>query len=636
MNELTLVTDFPTVTDDDWRALVDQVLSRGDRQADPADAAERFERLVTTTEDGLRIEPLYTPTMPGPTPASGPPGVAPYVRGTTALGHRATGWDVRQRVLVGTDAAATARQVHYELERGSTSIVLDLTSLPTIDADALDGALDGVLLDLTTIVIDAGSRWAEAANALAQVWPRRGLVAAPAVLGADPVGTWAAAGGALDLESLTADTVRWARRASGASVAGVMTVVVDAARLHEAGSGEVDELAWSLALGVHHLRTLTDAGLGIDAVAGQLEFRYAATPDQFSTVAKLRAARRLWHRVADVAGVVDTRQRQHAVTSRAATARYDRWVNVLRNTVACFAAGVGGADSITVAAHDELVVPGGSPTGRRLARNVQLVLLEESNLARVVDPAGGSWYVEHLTDQLAQGAWTAFQSIERAGGIVEALRCGLVQERVAEVRDARQDAVAHRRHPLTGVTDFPDVTEVPPPEVPEPAPRTNGARAQFEPLRATRYADAFEAQRARADRIAARSGRRPEVFLVALGPPAAHTARATFAKNLFESGGMIAVAGPGVDAAAAAAEQFRASGASLACICSNDLTYAELAVVVARAVAAEQGCRRVYLAGRPAGLDDELRAAGVDAQLQAGGDALAVITDALDALETDP
>ena len=239
-------------------------------------------------------------------------------------------------------------------------------------------------------------------------WPRCGRAEASTrrtarlVAGADPVGMWAATGGALDLESLSADTERWAGRAA-AGHPGVTTVVVDAARLHEAGSGDVDELAWSLALAVHHLRSLTGAGLDVDAAARQLEFRYAATPDQFATIAKLRAARRLWHRAADVAGVTDTRQRQHAVTSRAATSRYDLWVNVLRNTVACFAAGVGGADAVTVAAHDELVVPGGSATGRRLARNVQLVLLEESNLAKVVDPAGGSWYVEHLTDQLAAG-----------------------------------------------------------------------------------------------------------------------------------------------------------------------------------------------------------------------------------------
>ena len=526
-------------------------------------------------------------------------------------------------------------QIRDELERGTTSIVLDLTARTTIDADGLDAALDGVLLDLLTIVIDAGPRWSEASDALAEVWSRRGLdpAAARLVAGADPVGMWAATGGALDLEALSADTERWAVRAA-AGHPGVTTVVVDAARLHEAGSGDVDELAWSLALAVHHLRSLTGAGLDVDAAARQLEFRYAATPDQFATIAKLRAARRLWHRVADVAGVTDTRQRQHAVTSRAATSRYDLWVNVLRNTVACFAAGVGGADAVTVAAHDELVVPGGSATARRLARNVQLVLLEESNLAKVVDPAGGSWYVEHLTDQLAQAAWTAFQDLERAGGVVDALRSGLVQERVAQ--GARRPG--RRRRPSPPPADrrhrVPRRQRGPAAGDPGggPADRRGAAvrAAAGHPLRRRLRAPTWSGRPAdRADR--APTG----------GPPRQPRVRRRCTRRGRRSPrtcsspvGSWPSPGPASMTPTAAADAFRASGAELACICSSDKLYADLAVAVARAVEAT-GPRRLYLAGRPAGLADELAAAGVDVQLSAGGDVLAVITDALDALEED-
>jgi len=623
MDELTLGADFPAVTEQEWRVLVDRVLTRGGTHGD---AATRFERLVTTTEDGLRIEPLYTATIPAPSPDSGLPGLAAYTRGSTPLGHRARGWDIRQRVVAGDDAAATAMQVRDELERGATSVVLDVRTNPL-----MDGALDGVHLELLTLVLDAGPAWAAAADTLAGVWSARGLApdAAAAVLGADPVGEWAASGGGLDLAALTEDTVRWARAAADRHPH-VVTITVDASRVHEAGGGDVDELALALALGVHHLRTLTGSGLDVAAAARQLEFRFAASPDQFLTIAKLRAARRTWHRVATVSGVADTRQRQHAVTSRAATSRYDTWVNVLRNTVACFAAGVGGADAVTVRPHDELVDAGGSPTGRRLARNTQLVLIEESNLARVVDPAGGAWYLEHLTDQLARAAWTRFQELERAGGIVEALRAGLVQEGVARVRDARADAVAHRRHALTGVTEFPNIDEVPPPALPPDEEKVDGAA--FDPLRAIRYAEPFEQQRGRADRIAERTGRRPEVCLVTLGAPAVHTTRASFAKNLFEAAGIRAVATAGAADATEAAAAFRASGAALACICSSDRVYADLAVDVATAVAAE-GPRRLFLAGRPEGLADALQAAGVDELLTAGGDALATMTGALDRLE---
>jgi len=622
MDELTLGADFPAVTEQEWRVLVDRVLTRGGARGD---AATRFERLVTTTEDGLRIEPLYTATIPAPPSDPGLPGLAPYTRGRTPLGSRARGWDVRQRVVAGDDAEATAMQVRDELERGATSIVLDVRTKPL-----LDGALDGVQLELMTLVLDSGLEWATAADTLAALWASSGLApdAVAAVLGADPVGEWAASGGGVDLDALTEDTVRWARVASDQHPH-VITVAVDASRVHEAGGGEVDELAYALALGVHYLRMLTDSGLDVDAAARQLEFRFAAAPDQFLTTAKLRAARRTWHRVASVCGVADTRQRQHAVTSRAATARYDTWVNVLRNTVACFAAGIGGADAVTVRPHDELIVAEGTPTGRRLARNTQLVLIEESNLARVVDPAGGAWYVEHLTDQLARAAWARFQDLERAGGVVEALRAGLVQEHVARVRDARADAVAHRRHPLTGVTEFPNIDEEPPPAVP-PDEKVDGAA--LDPLRATRYAEPFEQQRGRADRIAERTGRRPEVCLVALGPPAVHTARTSFAKNLFEAGGIRALTTDGASDATAAAAAFRASVAPLACICSSDRFYADVAVDAAAAVAAA-GPRRLYLAGRPEGLADSLHAAGVDELITAGGDALSTITAALDALE---
>ena len=177
-----------------WSIACSRVVTEGPI---PTSAAQRFERLVTTTDDGLRIEPLYTPTVPAPPPAASLPGLVPYTRGTQPLGHRDGGWDVRQRVLATDDDGGTALQIRDELERGATSIVLDLTSRTTIDADGLDAALDGVLLDLLTIVIDAGPRWSEASDALAEVWSRRGLDPADArlVAGADPVGMWAATGG---------------------------------------------------------------------------------------------------------------------------------------------------------------------------------------------------------------------------------------------------------------------------------------------------------------------------------------------------------------------------------------------------------------------------------------------------------
>lgn len=224
-------------------------------------------------------------------------------------------------------------------------------------------------------------------------------------------------------------------------------------RTTKAGGSAAEELGASLATGVAYLRALTEAGLGVDEACAQLEFRYAATADQFLTIAKLRAARRLWARVAEVCGAAGA-QRQHAVTSSVMMTRRDPWVNMLRTTLACLGAGVGGADSVTVLPFDHAL---GLPDAfaRRIARNTSTILLEESHLARVIDPAGGSWYVERLTAELADAAWAFFQEIERSGGQAAALRSGMIGERLASTWAARSRDLARRKEPVTGVSEFP-------------------------------------------------------------------------------------------------------------------------------------------------------------------------------------
>ncbi|MGW1926800.1 methylmalonyl-CoA mutase family protein, partial [Streptomyces massasporeus] len=314
----------------------------------------------------------------------------------------------------------------------------------------------------------------------------------------------------------------------------------------------------------------------------QLEFRYAATADQFLTIAKLRAARRLWARVAEVCGAPDAgAQRQHAVTSTVMMTRRDPWVNMLRTTVATLAAGVGGAESVTVLPFDEAL---GLPDAfaRRIARNTSTVLIEESHLARVVDPAGGSWYVERLTDELAHAAWEFFQVIERAGGQEAALRSGTIGERLAETWSARSRKLATRREPITGVSEFPHLTEKPVERTPAPAQPTGG-------LPRVRRDEAYEALRARSDAHLAATGTRPRVYLAALGPAAAHSARVSFAANLFQAGGIEPVT----------EGTFEESGAREVCLCSSDALYAEQAATAAAELRAA-GAEHVLLAGRPA------------------------------------
>src|SRR5215207_1201715 len=599
--ELRLAAEFPPATREAWRGLALGVLRKAGTL--PADAGPELveERLATTTYDGVSIAALYD--RAGELP--GAPGFAPFTRGSRLTG----GWEVRQRH--GHPDPKVAREaVLADLENGVGSLWLTLgdAGLPVA---ALGEVLSDVYLDLVSVVLDAGAQTPEAADAFlsdASV-PAEQLTGN---LGADPIGWRARTGQPAALEPAAELATRCAR-----GYPGLRAITVDATVYHDAGGSDAEELGASLAAGVGYLRTLTGAGLHVDAALGQLEFRYAATADQFLTIAKLRAARRLWSRVAQECGIT-AGQRQHAVTSGAMMTARDPWANLLRTTLACFGAGVGGADAVTVQPFDaSLGLP--DDFARRIARNTQSLLLEEANVARVIDPAGGSWYVEQLTEQLARAAWAWFTEIERAGGIVDALDSGLVADRLAGTWAKRRANLAHRRDPLTGVSEFPNLAEQPPVRPPAPAPPSGG-------LPQVRYAEAFEALRDRADAHAAATGVRPKVFLATLGPVAAHTARATYAANLFQAGGVETVpSGPGTDPAELAVA-FTASGAAVACLCSSDRVYAEHAAPVATALA-RAGARTVWLAGRPA--DHSAEHDGVDGYLYAGCDAIAVLETTL-------
>ena len=352
-------------------------------------------------------------------------------------------------------------------------------------------------------------------------------------------------------------------------------------------------------------RALDERGVEPGTALGRCELRLAATADQFATIATIRAARRLLARVAEVVGATDVPP-VHAVTSRAMMTRYDPWVNALRSTVACFAAGVGGADAVTVLPHDALL--DGSELGRRVARNTQSILVAESHLAEVVDPAGGSWYVERFTEQLAESAWAWFQEIEGAGGFRRAAGDGFVAERIAATAAARQRDIDTRRAPLTGLSEFPDLLQAPPP--PADGGELTGDLALH------RWSEGFEALRQRVDTAAAASRARPVVFLATIGAPAEFAARATFAENFFGVAGLACERGPVTDDPVVIAGAFTSSTATLACLCSSDARYATEAAAVAAGLESA-GAAAVYLAGRPQ--------AGIERTIHAGVDARAVL-----------
>ncbi|MEP7020207.1 MAG: methylmalonyl-CoA mutase family protein, partial [Pseudonocardiales bacterium] len=593
--------EFPAVTRDQWRAMISAVLARSGvaEDLDPELA------LTSSTYDGISLKPLYTRDDALPVGATALPGQPPFVRGSSIDG---AGWDVRQRHL-DPDVARTNAAVLADLSNGSTSLWMVLGEAGLAVAD-LPAALDGVYLDLAPVALDAGAQTRDAAETYLRLVAEQGIDPGKiaGTLGADPIGLRARTGAAADLPLLGE------LAALAADYPKLRVATVDATVYHDAGGSASDELAVAAAVGVAYLRALAAAGLSVDAALRVLEFRYAVTADQFLSIAKLRAARRVWDRIAELSGAGTDRagQRQHAVTSAALMTQRDPWVNLLRATIACFAAAASGARAITVTPFDAAIGLS-DELARRIARNTQVVLHDESSLARVIDAAGGSWFIESLTDQLAQAAWAKFTAIERAGGALGALDDGTIDRLIATARDQRADDIAHRRAPITGVSEFAFVGEQPVVRPPAPAGPTGG------PLPGRRYAQDFEALRDRADAAPAR----PTVFLAALGPPAAYRARVGFAANLFQAGGIEPVVGSGeLDEIVAA---FRAGPSTVVCLCSANRLYAELAAPAAEALRAA-GATHIWLAGPPGDLP------GVDGYLFSGVDALEILRTTLDKL----
>lgn len=571
---LRLVGDDDTYDVTAWEAATAAVLRKARRLRDDVPDSDAWAALTRTTLDGIEVAPIGQQADLDDLTTTGRP-------------ERAGAWDIRTP-LAGEDAKAVNEAALADLDNGATSLHLDLE--PGTD---LAVALQGVLLDLAPVTLERPD--AEQSEALAGLLentpddphPGNNLSADPAT--ALMFGEGIPDGGR-SVEEAFVDTVRRAQRL------GVLGAVVDGTALHDRGASDAQELGWTMAVGVHYLRLLAAAGFTVDEAASLIEFRYAATDEQFPTIAKLRAARRLWARVLDASGATGSLQRQHVVTSRAMMGRVDPWVNMLRGTVAAFAAGVGGADAITVVPFDE---PLGLPDafGRRIARNTSSLLIEESHVAAVTDPAGGSYAVEKLTDDLATAGWAELGRIEADGGFGEKAALD-VKERVKDVAARRREGIADRTRPLTGISEFPHLGET----LPERAPwRGSGVQhygSPYEDMRATPAAQ--------------------PVFLATMGPVAAYTARATFATNLFAAGGVaVEACGPtaSLDAVTAAY-----AGQPVVCLAGTDAAYAEWGADLVAALRAA-GASYVVLAGKPG----ERTVTDVDDSCAMGVDALAFL-----------
>jgi methylmalonyl-CoA mutase len=542
-----------------------------------------------------------------------------------------------QRVDHPQAAAANVEALH-DLANGAAGLMLEfpgavgaygygLAAVKETIARALEGIdlASGMALDL-----DLGYGSGDAAHEIAELLKRGG--GAPAAshvrFGLDPIGQAVVAGGSpLAWDELRREFTRTIIDLSDQGFRGPFAAA-DARVVHNAGGSEVQELSYAVAVGLEYLRALEARGIALDAARRMIYFRLAADADQFLTTAKFRALRKLWERIEAVCGLKVAPAFVSAETAWRMMSKRDPYVNMLRTTIAAAAAAWGGANAITVLPFTMAL---GLPDrfARRVARNAQLALLEESGLARVADPAAGSGGMEELTDNLCHAAWSRFQQIERAGGAWAALQEGAFQRDVAAVRAQRRDAAASRRDAMTGTSDFADLAEMPVSVVvgiPPSWPPARPAAFPCEPLAPFRLAEPFEALRDASDRTLVRTGARPKVFLANLGRLSDFGSRATFARNFFEAGGIEAPTNDGFADPAATIAAFKRSGAKLACLCSSDQVYAREASATAQALRSAGAA--VWLAGRPGALEAALRDAGVSRFIFAGCDVLEALQTA--------
>jgi methylmalonyl-CoA mutase len=615
-------TDFRPSSESAWRELAVKAIKGADFEA----------KLVSRTADDIRIEPLY-----------------PKAEGSHARPARAElgDWRVVQRIDLPEPDAARAQALE-DLNNGASGLALVFADavfargfgLRAADVPTIAAALDGVMLDLVSLRVEAGRSAVEAARSVVAMVRGQGLDLDSLRLdfGIDPFSVLAREGGD-GIDAALDEAVELAGSFGASAKARFLRA--DGRVFHDAGASEAQELAFSIASAVAGLRGLEARGVALERARDMVSFLLPADADEFLGIAKFRTLRRLWARVEVACGLAPKPIQLDAETSFRMTTRHDPHVNMLRNTVAAFSAGLGGADSVTVL---PFTLPLGLPdaSARRIARNTQAVLLEESGLGHVFDPAAGAGGFEALTDALCEKAWTIFQHVEQQGGLAAVLASGWVASEIRVVADKRERDVRRRKLPITGTSEFPNLAEAPV-EILAPAPLLPIAGDSPARLVSRRTSEPFERLRDRADALAIATGRRPAVFLATLGKTASFSARAGFAKGVFEAAGIEARMPDGFASLDELLEAARASGAVAACLCSSDEVYeceTGHAAYEGETFAEEAGRRlvgtgmaHVVLAGRPGERETAYRHAGIEAFLYAGCDITDYPAQILDRIE---
>lgn len=588
-----LFDQFPPVSTAEWKAKVE-----ADLKGAPFD-----KKLVWRTNEGFDLQPMYrAEDIEGLATTDSLPGEYPYVRGTRADND----WLARQEIIAdnASEANAKAREV---LTKGITSLGFKVKGA---DAETIATLLEGI--DLSKVEVNFRSCPRHAAELTASV--------VDYVIKAGAASTFR---GSVDfnpfrkalkhgkpfpgdIAALAAELVRTA-----APVEGLRVLAVDSVMLSDAGAYIFQELGYALAWGAEWMTMLTGAGFTADEVAKRIKFNMGVSSNYFMELAKFRAARMLWAQIVEQyspASKDACKMMTHAITSRYNQTIYDAHVNLLRSQTECMSAALAGVDSITVTPFD---TPYQTPDefSERIARNQQFLLKEESHLDKVVDPAGGSYYVETLTVSIAQEAWKLFLATEDAGGFMAGVNSGEIQKAVRATSEKRHTDVARRKEILLGTNQYPNINETAAAKI-----KTSGCSCgcshsdhESDPsaaLPTARAASDFEALRLATEAAA----NRPKVFMLTIGNLAMRLARAQFSTNFFGCAGYEIIDNLGFDTVEQGIEAAMDKKADVVVLCSSDDEYAELAPAAFKAL---DGRAEFVVAGAPACADD-LKAAGIE------------------------
>lgn len=603
-----LFSEFPDATTEAWEKIIEKDLK----------GADYDKKLIWKTNEGIKVKPYYrSEDLKNIKHLETLPGQSPYVRGNYLS---ANNWLIRQDIVV-ENANEANKKALFLLERGVESLGFILTKF--LSVKELDILLDEIVVEAIEINFICGTLFEEVLQNFISVLKGRkvklneikGSITYNPLTEMALTGKMRSLNNSVKLIEITKDLPLF------------RTLVVHGSVFHNSGASAVEELGFSLATAAEYLDQLTEMGLSIDQIIPKMRFDFAVGSNYFMEIAKIRAARLLWSKMVEAYKPNKKETAQmfvHSTTSSWNKTVYDPYVNILRSTTEAMSSAIGGTDSLTVNAFDESYeIP--TEFGERIARNQQLLLKEETYLDKVVDPAAGSYYIENLTNSIAEEAWKLFLETEESGGFISSMKKGLIQDRIKATAKKRDLDIVHRREIFLGVNQYPNFNEKIEIDLEDDilvASDLTAKKARIKTLKPYRGAQAFEALRYKTDQFA-KNNKRPLVFMLTYGNEGMQKARAAFSSNFFACAGFEVMDNKGFKSAKEGVTAAQKAGADIIVICSSDDAYLKISPKIKQL----SGDTILVIAGYPKAIIDDLKSKGIENFIHVRSNVLEALKD---------